>query len=86
MFVSDDKSWSTNVYFPAGSNLTYFQITDFIFFKNNQYVTNKIVPTLAKATLYIKIRFENHCGYALIMKDNQNIRGYGIYLVLFGLH
>ena len=45
MFVSDETSWSINVYFPASGNLPYFQITDFNFLKNNWYITNKIVPT-----------------------------------------
>ena len=45
MFVSDEKSWSINVYFPASGNLPYFQITDFNVLKNNRYITNKIVPT-----------------------------------------
>ena len=45
MFVSDEKSWSINVYFPASGNLPYFQITDFNVLKNKRYITNKIVPT-----------------------------------------
>ena len=44
MFVSDEKSWSINVYFPASGNLPYFQITNFNVLKNNRYITNKIVP------------------------------------------
>ena len=82
IFVSDEKSGSTNVYFRARGNLPYFQIKDFNVLKINRYITNKIVKT----TLYIKIRFENHCGYVFIMKDNENVRGYGIYVVLFGLY
>ena len=86
MFVSDEKCRSTNVYFRARGNLPYFQITDFNDLKINRYITNKIVPSLAKLTLYIKIRFKNHYGYVFIMKDKENVRGYGIYLVLFGLY
>ena len=78
MFVSDEKSWSINVYFPASGNLPYFQITDFNVLKNKRYITNK-------TTLYIKIKFANHCGYVFIRKYNEILQDYGIYLVLFGL-
>ena len=45
MFVSDEKSWSINVYFTASGNLPYFQLTHFNVLKNNRYITNKIIPT-----------------------------------------